>query len=471
MSDQDSLRLLREATAVRVEDLPVADDSDDAKRLLEKILTSRPDTGSFADRSRPRMRYRVGSFRRPLAATVAFAALVGVLVSPPGRSAIGAAGDEIGSWLNGSGAIVDTRSGNQTAAVHADGIITSAAPDGDGGWFIAGGFTAVDGSPRAHLAHIRADGSLDPAWTPSLWAPRKANYTYATLAAASGRVYVAGPFEKVNGEARGNVVALDATTGELVESWNTRVDAVDGITSLAVAGSRLYVGLEGVARIGSSIHRCALALDTADGAADSGFDPQIEPIGDLPCISSLAVSGGLLYLGGAFTAVDGHASQGLAAVDAGSGTLEEGFAPGQLRCEGCPILHPTIGQLAASDTLVYVTGNFTGVGTAARDGVAALNASTGAVDERWQPEIDDRSVLKGGAVLKLELVGNRLYVGGAFKSVDGESRNGFAALNADNGLLLPMWNPPQTTRYVLALALSGSSLFAGGAEADGATSR
>ena len=466
MNEQDSIRLLRHANAVRVDDLPAAGESDDAKRLLEKILGSSPARQPVAAANRRRMRSRAASLPRPLAAAVAFLALVGVLASPPGRSAIGAVGDEIGSWLNGSGGIVDTQSGNQTAAVRADGIITSAAPDGDGGWFIAGGFTAVDGSPRAHLAHIRADGSLDPAWTPSLWAPRKPNYTYATLVAASGRVYVAGPFEKVNGEARGNVVALDARTGELVEPWDTRVEAVDSITALAVAGSRLYVGLVGAALIGSSIHRCALALETADGALDAAFDPQIESIGETACISSLAVSGSRLYLGGAFTAVDGRASQGLAAVDAETGELDEGFAPGQLRCAGCPGARPVIGQLAASNALLYVAGEFTSIGGAGRDGVAALDERTGAVDEGWNPEIEGGSGPGGGSVLKLEVVGNRLYVGGSFQSVDGEDRNGFAAVDAESGRLLPTWSPPQTTRYVLALALSGSSLFAGGAEAD-----
>src|SRR5690348_4888057 len=39
-----------------------------------------------------------------------------------------------------------------------DGTVYCSAPDGAGGVFIGGAFTAVNGQPRGGLAHIRADG-------------------------------------------------------------------------------------------------------------------------------------------------------------------------------------------------------------------------------------------------------------------------------------------------------------------------
>jgi hypothetical protein len=41
-------------------------------------------------------------------------------------------------------------------------LITTAAPDGAGGWFIGGHFTRMAGQRRLRLAHVTADGQLDP---------------------------------------------------------------------------------------------------------------------------------------------------------------------------------------------------------------------------------------------------------------------------------------------------------------------
>src|SRR5436190_13769459 len=41
-----------------------------------------------------------------------------------------------------------------------DGPVGAAAPDGQGGWFIIGGFNDVDGVPRHGMAHVQADGTV-----------------------------------------------------------------------------------------------------------------------------------------------------------------------------------------------------------------------------------------------------------------------------------------------------------------------
>src|SRR5687767_13538345 len=47
------------------------------------------------------------------------------------------------------------------------GSVLAAIADGAGGWYLGGAFTHVAGVPRANLAHVLADGSVDPAWAPS----------------------------------------------------------------------------------------------------------------------------------------------------------------------------------------------------------------------------------------------------------------------------------------------------------------
>jgi len=81
-----------------------------------------------------------------------------------------------------------------------------------------------------------------------------------------------------------------------------------------------------------------------------------------------------------------------------------------------------------------------------RKGVAALDPRTGAVDRGWRPARGGRDILR------LALVGSRLYLGGM---------SGLYALNARTGAVvrLPRANSP---RHVLSLALSGRQLLVAG---------
>lgn len=42
--------------------------------------------------------------------------------------------------------------------------VAAMTPDGAGGWFVGGSFSQVDGVARDSLVHLRADGSVDPAF-------------------------------------------------------------------------------------------------------------------------------------------------------------------------------------------------------------------------------------------------------------------------------------------------------------------
>ena len=87
---------------------------------------------------------------------------------------------------NGCGVPVDTAQGAAVAGfpeVH--GVLNAATDDGAGGWFIAGAFDRVGSEPRANLAHLRADLSVDP-WNPGTDGP-----VYA-MQVSGGRVFIGG---------------------------------------------------------------------------------------------------------------------------------------------------------------------------------------------------------------------------------------------------------------------------------------
>src|SRR5215213_10222485 len=46
------------------------------------------------------------------------------------------------------------------------GVAYAVAPDGNGGWYLGGNFTAVRGQPRGNLAPLDPAGNLTP-WNPS----------------------------------------------------------------------------------------------------------------------------------------------------------------------------------------------------------------------------------------------------------------------------------------------------------------
>src|SRR5437867_845512 len=47
-----------------------------------------------------------------------------------------------------------------------NGSVNAVVPDGSGGWYIGGSFTAVQGAPRKYLAQILSDNSVS-AWNPN----------------------------------------------------------------------------------------------------------------------------------------------------------------------------------------------------------------------------------------------------------------------------------------------------------------
>lgn len=83
-------------------------------------------------------------------------------------------------------------------------------------------------------------------------------------------VYAGGSFGSVNGTARANLAAFDATTGALSTTWapaaNDRVKAVD----MAVDGSRVYVAGNFTTIDGAS-RRHVAALDPTTGAPIASF--------------------------------------------------------------------------------------------------------------------------------------------------------------------------------------------------------
>lgn len=311
------------------------------------------------------------------------------------------------------------------------GEIDSAVADGHGGWFVAGRFTGLGGVATDGIAHVLADGRVDPRWH-----ARLAGASVTALAATPGVVYVAveGP-GRVAPSARGRITpsapgraAADAP-GRAAPSARGRVgpsspsglpatrlvafSAATGarqpapaqpgapITTMTVADGMLLVGLgsgsgsavrgrSGVpsgsgsglgsgsrsgSGSGSGSRRghpsCLIAYRAATGKPDPQFHAGIQlPTSEdgSACVGTLVRSGQRLYVGGSFARVDGVRRPSLARLGLPSGALDRAWRPAN---------HPGLDE----DDIAVARGLF--LFNAANGAIGALQASSGKLDPRW----------------------------------------------------------------------------------------
>ena len=118
--------------------------------------------------------------------------------------------------------------------------------------------------------------------------------------------------------------------------------------------------------------------------------------------------------------------------------------------------YPVVESLAISGSTLYVGGKFASVGGRPRGNLAAVDAATGAV-KAWDPRASDGD---NPEVLALAVSGSTIYAGGFFTSMGGRPRNHLAAVDARTGAL-KSWDP-NADSTVRVLAVSGTTVYAGG---------
>jgi len=173
-------------------------------------------------------------------------------------------------------------------------------------------------------------------------------------------------------------------------------------------------------------------------------------------VHDIAQIGDTVYVAGTFTGIRPTrtgtiTNRGyLAAFDAVTGAPVPGFAP---------VLNGTVHALepSADGSRLYLAGAFTTLNGATRGRLAAVNPTTGATVANAVPNV-------GGTVRSIVLRGTTLYLGGNFTTVAGQGRNRFAAVDTTTGALSTTWRPTAEGNAVLTLEMApdGSRLYAGG---------
>ena len=134
-----------------------------------------------------------------------------------------------------------------------------------------------------------------------------------------------------------------------------------------------------------------------------------------------------LYTAGQFRTLGGQTRIGIGAIDAANGTLLP-FAP-VIDTFGC------IYAMGIKGDTLFVGGHFTKVNGVARNNFAAIRISTGALLASFNTGIGG----VGDTVFAITVYSGRIYIGGKFTTVFGQSRTSIARVNYDG--TVNAWNP------------------------------
>ncbi len=397
----------------------------------------------------------------------------------------------------------------------ANGSVTAVLPDGSGGYFIAGRFTNIG---TAKVAHILADGALDPAFQ----FPHVIEGVITQLARVGPSLVAAGTFLQVDAVFR-PLFAMNPVTGAL-SSWapvlplpnqdlyvrslqvsngllivlarnfsgRTFVTAYDGVSGAVVwqtdvSGAPTFQSAQGA--MGLSGNRLIVgvgrlySLDPLTGIVDPAWAAGM-PIAE--GLYTMAIGPSAIYVGGTFQNYWGQPRGRLAAVDPATGTLlpwnpqatdsslGSGFigklvvsptgsvfvasteSSGPLNINGqtvgtvaeidatgavtafraaAPVESVELLQMSSTNTL-FVSGFSGYVGQQNRTSIAAFDLSTNT--------LLPQSITIGGAgstVDQLVAFGNVLYARGGFTMVNGQPRAFVAAVDVSTNTLLS-WPAP-----------------------------
>lgn len=234
--------------------------------------------------------------------------------------------------------------------------------------------------------------------------------------------------------------------------WTPSNKEAGRVDDLLRAGRRLYVAgnfTQFANHAGRIVRRTYVASVRAGTGRIGAFAPRIDGR-----VFALAKAHGLLFVGGAFSSVNGRSRHNLAAFNMRTGRLSHRLRDLHIR--------GAVEALAATRRAVYVGGSFSSVGGLRRAKLAKLTARGGRyrVARGWRPRAN-------GMVRAIVVVSTRRVVaGGDFTAVSGRRQEHIVALGGGRRGRVKRWkNHPRAS--ILDLAKAGKAIYAAEAGAGG----
>ena len=310
---------------------------------------------------------------------------------------------------------------------------------GGGVAYVGGAFTSAGGATRNHLAAFDTTTDAMTSWNPNVTGNEINGMTMQ-----GSTVYFVGVFSFVGGVGRNHAAAVDAA-GTLLP-WDPHVadqgnGAQSRVSGIASTATQVYI-LGDFSAVGGLHRMHAAAVDSA------GLITNWAPAVNGP-VFSFSRSGSTIYMGGNFSIINGQSRQGAGAVDtSGAVTAWD------------PHLDGRAVSIIALPTRVYVAGWFNNVASTAMNNIAAVDPSTGAIDLAFDADVDN-------AVRTMTLSGGTLFIGGDFSTVGGQAHGNVASVDAATGAVNSAFTAStgvgtQIWSFLEAIAVVGNRVYIGG---------
>jgi uncharacterized delta-60 repeat protein len=336
--------------------------------------------------------------------------------------------------------------------------IGALAVDANDDVYVAGLFDAINGTPRQSFARLSRNGSVDPRWAPT------ANGYIGALTIEGDALFAGGDFTEINGQPRSYLAKIVARDGTLDANWNPAPDydvytiATDGAGSLYVGGDFFSIG-------GQPRNFAAKLSSSGSGAVDPNWIADA----DSTVLSLVPDHAGSVFAGGSFFFIGGADRSGLAKLDATTGNADSAWNPST-----SPI-GAYITTMALQGTSIYVGGSFYELDHLPRASIAKLSTTgTGTADTAFDPGVGDGPNGSEG-LLGLTITSGVLYANGGFTTIGGVSRSGIAALPiAPVGIsinqegLTGAWFDPETSGQGFEFVISPDTAVPGAGNVFGA---
>src|SRR5262245_56870480 len=344
--------------------------------------------------------------------------------------------------------------------VPTDGVRALAITGGD--LYVGGFLTQVGGQPRSALAKVDSTsgalrafdagvGDFDPV------------ASVKTIAVNGTRVYVGGDIGFVNRVTRHGIAALDANgipTAFNPDAGPGGPNTFNDVSAIAVTNNAIYLGGNFTTMGGQPRNR--IAKVSFDGTLDPNFNPNATG-GNIPGVDAIVVTGSDVYVGGDFSTIGGQPRLDLAKLNPATGLVDGGrqsFDPDPL--DG---INPSrVRALAVSGDAVYVGGDLTTIRGQSRNKLAKISGTTGDVDVQFDAHVSGGSNV-GPDIFGIVLARSTLFVVGDFSSIGGAARNNVAALNPPTGAEVTGFNPNVTggqRPQVFAIVVTDDEVYIGG---------
>ncbi len=269
-----------------------------------------------------------------------------------------------------------------------DGEVFAAVPDGNGGFFIGGSFTLINGQSRTYLAQIDANSNLT-SFNPVIDYFFPPNARIFDLKVHNNILYAGGTITNVDGQTRNNFAAFDCSTGNLL-SWAP--NPAGYVMTIEVVNDQILIGGSFATIDGNSRNNIA-AFDLSYNLLNWNPNPD-------NTITKIKKAGDKLYVLGGFTTFDALSRSQFIELDSTSlspTTLTFGNFQGG------------VSDVTVAQNKLFIVGNFSAVNSVPSNNCLIYDIASTVIDLNaiqadsviWSATTDGSSVFLGGYFTEL----------------------------------------------------------------------